>query len=210
MGRTPHLYNAQSRYVRRDQQLPSLQNNGELFAVHPSICLDNSCFNKYIFNVDFVEQPSAHDVFLAVQGLAQQQTAQVSELLKARSGLSAPQFNVLRILRGAEAKAGGEGLTCGEIGERLLAYVPDVTRLLDRLEKQSLICRSRERSDRRVVTSRLTPLGAELLQGLDSRVTELHRAQFAHLSADQLTELLRLLQTAAQHPQTPTFQGEST
>ncbi|WP_164473367.1 MarR family winged helix-turn-helix transcriptional regulator [Deinococcus psychrotolerans] len=155
-----------------------------------------------------VEQSPAHDVFLAVQRLAQQQGAQVSELLKAHGGLSAAQFNVLRILRGAESGEGGEGLTCGEIGERLLAYVPDVTRLLDRLEKQNLIRRSRERADRRVVTSRLTPLGADLLSDLDVRVNNLHHAQFEHLSADQLAALLRLIQTAAQHPQSPPTQGE--
>ncbi|AWN24648.1 MarR family transcriptional regulator [Deinococcus irradiatisoli] len=129
----------------------------------------------------------AHRAFLAVQRLAQHQLTQTANLLKAQ-GLSPAQYNVLRILRGAS-----EALTCGEIAGRLIAHDPDVTRLLDRLEQQGWVSRSRERPDRRVVTSRLTASGRELLVALDQPLGELHRAQFAHLDAGQLGQLLTLL-----------------
>ncbi len=75
----------------------------------------------------------------------------VSQFLKAE-GLSATQYNVLRILRGAP-----DGLTCGEIGARMITRDPDITRLVDRLEKQNLVIRGRENSDRRVVSTRIAP-----------------------------------------------------
>ena len=81
--------------------------------------------------------------------------------------LSATQYNVLRILRGAP-----EGLPCGEIGSRMITRDPDITRLLDRLEKRELISRCRETKDRRMVMARITPeglkghLGRERLRAL--------------------------------------------
>src|SRR5437879_1024551 len=68
--------------------------------------------------------------------------------------LSATQYNVLRILRGA-----AEGLACGEIASRMITRDPDITRLLDRLEKRGLISRRRETKDRRTVMARITPAG---------------------------------------------------
>src|SRR6202042_3480209 len=79
--------------------------------------------------------------------------------------LSATQYNVLRILRGAP-----EGLPCGEVANRMITKDPDITRLLDRLEKRGLISRSREAKDRRTVTARITPAGLKLLGGLDEPV----------------------------------------
>src|SRR5437660_9406904 len=79
--------------------------------------------------------------------------------------LSPTQYNVLRILRGAP-----DGLTCGEIASRMITRDPDVTRLLDRLEKRELISRCRESNDRRTVMARITPEGLRLLAGLDEPV----------------------------------------
>ncbi len=76
--------------------------------------------------------------------------------------LSPTQYNVLRILRGAP-----EGLLCGEIASRMITRDPDITRLLDRLEKRGLISRCREATDRRTVMARITPEGLELLARLD-------------------------------------------
>src|SRR6202171_508703 len=76
--------------------------------------------------------------------------------------LSATQYNVLRILRGAP-----EGLPCGEIANRMITKDPDITRLLDRLEKRGLISRTREVKDRRTVTARITPAGLKLPGSLD-------------------------------------------
>src|SRR5215469_17927126 len=80
-----------------------------------------------------------------------------AQVLKAGE-LSATQYNVLRILRGAEG-----GLTCTEIGNRMITRDPDITRLLDRLEKRTLISRCREVKDRRTVVARITPEGLKLL-----------------------------------------------
>ena len=102
--------------------------------------------------------------------------------------LSATQYNVLRILRGAP-----EGLPCGEIGSRMITRDPDITRLLDRLEKRELISRSRETKDRRMVMARITPEGLKLLARLDAPVQESHRKQLGHLGRERLRALTELL-----------------
>ena len=105
-------------------------------------------------------------------------------------GLSATQYNVLRILRGAPG-----GLACGEIARRMITRDPDVTRLLDRLEKGGLISRCRETKDRRTVVARITPEGLKLLTRLDEPVQETHRKQLGHLGRERLrtfTELSRV------------------
>lgn len=111
-------------------------------------------------------------------------------LLKAAE-LSPTQYNVLRILRGAR-----EGLACGEIAGRMITRDPDITRLLDRMEKRSLISRSRETRDRRTVVTRITPAGLRLLARLDAPVRKLHRKQLGHLGRERLAELAVLLEAA--------------
>lgn len=106
--------------------------------------------------------------------------------------LSANQYNVLRILRGA----GPEGLACGEIAGRMVTRDPDITRLLDRLERRNLVKRSREKDDRRVVTGRITAAGLELLKKLDEPVQQLHRGQLGHMDHKQQEALIRLLEAA--------------
>ena len=105
--------------------------------------------------------------------------------------LSSTQYNVLRILRGAP-----EGLPCGEIASRMITRDPDVTRLLDRLEKRKLISRGREGKDRRTVMSRITPEGLRLLGWLDEPVRTAHRKQLGHLGRERLQALTELLQAA--------------
>ena len=107
-------------------------------------------------------------------------------------GLSASQYNVLRILRGAEA----EGLACREVAERMVTRDPDITRLLDRLEARGLVIRARDQADRRVITVRITPEGLRLLQALEAPVAELPRRQLGHLDEAQLRTLIELLQVA--------------
>lgn len=102
--------------------------------------------------------------------------------------LSAPQYNALRILRGTP-----EGLTCGEIGNRMITRDPDITRLLDRLEKRGLISRSRDTADRRVVLTRITREGLDVLSRLDVPVREVHRRQLGHLGRERLQALIELL-----------------
>ena len=83
--------------------------------------------------------------------------------------ISMSQYNVLRILRGA----GAEGRTCGEIGERMIAREPDVTRLLERMDKAGLIKRTRDSKDRRVVVTRITSSGLKLLDELYPKLREI-------------------------------------
>lgn len=113
----------------------------------------------------------------------------VVEILKPHD-LSPTQYNVLRILRGA----GCEGRKCGEISDRLVTRDPDITRLLDRLAKRGLISRERSEADRRVVFTRITPAGLDLLEELDAPITEAHTRQFANLNAEQLATLSHLLE----------------
>jgi DNA-binding MarR family transcriptional regulator len=113
-----------------------------------------------------------------------------AQLLKTED-LSATQYNVLRILRGSP-----DGLPCGEIANRMITRDPDVTRLLDRLEKRGLIARWRETKDRRMVMARITPSGLDLLARLDEPVQEIHRTQLGHLGKDRLRALAELLASA--------------
>jgi DNA-binding MarR family transcriptional regulator len=105
-----------------------------------------------------------------------------------RHGLTGPQYNVLRILRGA-----GEPLPCQEIASRMINQVPDITRLVDRLEEAGLVERSRTEADRRLVLTRITEPGLCLIARLDEPVLRLHREQLGHLTREELAELNRLL-----------------
>ena len=106
-----------------------------------------------------------------------------------RHRLSQSQFNILRILRGH----GGEGVACQEIGEQMISQVPDITRLVDRLEQSGLAERHRTPRDRRVVLVRITPAGLQLLDHLERPVLEMHDQMLGHLTMGELMELSRLL-----------------
>jgi DNA-binding MarR family transcriptional regulator len=106
--------------------------------------------------------------------------------------LSHSQYNVLRILRGAEP----EGLACREIGERMITRDPDITRLLDRLEARGLLTRSRDQKDRRVITARITSEGRRLLEELDRPIGEIDRQPLQHLGERRLRTLIQLLELA--------------
>jgi DNA-binding MarR family transcriptional regulator len=112
------------------------------------------------------------------------------EVLKAED-LSSTQYNVLRILRGAP-----EGLPCGEIAGRLITRDPDVTRLLDRMEKRGLISRARDSRDRRMVLARITAEGLKLVNRLDEPVQQMHRKLLGHLGKEKLRALRELLAAA--------------
>jgi DNA-binding MarR family transcriptional regulator len=114
----------------------------------------------------------------------------VAQLLKTED-LSPTQYNVLRILRGASG-----GLTCGEIANRMVTRDPDITRLLDRLERRNLVCRSRESKDRRVVLTQISPDGLKLLSRLDIPVRDTHRKLLGHFGPERLRTLSRLLSEA--------------
>jgi DNA-binding MarR family transcriptional regulator len=128
-------------------------------------------------------------LFVALLKTADSLSQQTEQLIKSAT-LTSAQYNVLRILRGAEP----EGLPCRAIGERMISRDPDMTRMLDRMEKRELITRNRETEDRRVVKTRITPEGLKLLKKLDQPVRELHKKQFEHMSAARLKTLSELLE----------------
>lgn len=135
--------------------------------------------------------PCAEEIaFLELLRTTDQLSRGLVPVLKAED-LSATQYNVLRILRGAP-----EGLPCGEIGNRMITRDPDITRLLDRLEKRGLISRCREARDRRTVLTRITPEGLKLLARLDEPVLHAHRDQLGHLGQERLKSLCGLLRDA--------------
>lgn len=105
--------------------------------------------------------------------------------------LSPAPYNVLRILRGSP-----DGLLCGEIATRMVTREPDITRLLDRLEKRGLLHRCREDADRRRVLVRITDDGLALLSQLDGPIQQLHRQQLGQLGPGRLRELTELLERA--------------
>ena len=108
--------------------------------------------------------------------------------------ISMTQYNVLRILRGAEPS----GRTCGEIGERMIAREPDVTRLLERMDKAGLIKRTRASADRRVVVTRITSAGLKLLDELDPKLRELD-GLLKPMGERKIESTLKLLDEIRQH-----------
>ena len=108
--------------------------------------------------------------------------------------ISMTQYNVLRILRGAEP----EGRTCGEIGERMIAREPDVTRLLERMDKAGLIKRTRDSQDRRVVVTRITSGGLKLLDEMEPKLRELDGV-LKPMGERKIETTLKLLDEVREH-----------
>jgi len=108
--------------------------------------------------------------------------------------ISMTQYNVLRILRGAEPT----GRTCGEIGERMIAREPDVTRLLERLDKAGLVKRSRDSQDRRVVVTRITAGGLKLLDEVEPKLRELDGV-LKPMGEHKIEATLKLLDEVREH-----------
>ena len=116
--------------------------------------------------------------------------------------LSATQYNVLRILRGAQP----QGLTCSAIGSRMITVEPDITRLLARLKALKLIRQQRNRQDRRVVWTQISAAGLELLNEMDPVIQQLPQELLGSLNGAELIELIRLLELARkpiEDPRTP-------
>jgi len=130
------------------------------------------------------------EVFLEVLRTGHALVGDLVELLKPH-GLTQPQYNVLRILRGA----GRAGLPTGEVGARMVASrEPDVTRLLMRMEERGLVARERRTDNRRFVTVRITVEGRRVLRSLDAPVAEMHVTQLRHMSRRKLELLAELLE----------------
>lgn len=131
------------------------------------------------------------EAFLGLLRTADQMQASLGEMLKPHD-ISPTQYNALRILRGA----GAEGLACGEIGARMINRDPDITRLLNRLQRRGLVARSRGREDRRVMRARITASGLALLKTLDRPLEIFQRRLLGHLGEQRLQRLIQLLDAA--------------
>jgi DNA-binding MarR family transcriptional regulator len=123
--------------------------------------------------------------------------APFSRLLKGK-GLSEAAYNILRICRGHSMAEGTSphGIPCQTIGDQLVSRLPDVTRLVDRLEEAGLVKRARTPDDRRVVLVGITRKGLAILAELDKPIGDLHKQTLRHMTRPELTELNRLLAKA--------------
>ena len=166
--------------------------------------LDSNRYNEYIQAVAKgiqaeIQQSKPFNNLEDEAAVALQRTAdrlqwRLSEMLKT-FGLSPTQYNALRILRGA----GDQGRSCSEIAERMINHDPDITRLVDRLERRGLVARSREGRDRRVITTRITPAGLDLLATLDGPLEQFGKKLLGPLGEQRLRTLLQILQAIREH-----------
>jgi DNA-binding MarR family transcriptional regulator len=120
---------------------------------------------------------------------------EVAELFK-RHHLSQPLYNVLKVV----ARMGRAGMPSQSIAQYMVARDPDITRLVDRLEKDRLIERERDGQDRRIVRVRVTRSGLEAIEKLDPLIWKLHQQQLGHLNQEKLELLNQLLVEARLKP----------
>ena len=129
------------------------------------------------------------EAYLSVLRTADQLQSAVEAKLK-EFGLTGTQYNALRILRGA----GADGLPCSEIGERMITRDPDITRLLNRLEKGGLASRVRDKKDRRIIYGKITAEGLKLLRQIDAPMEQFGHEMLGHISPAELRKLIDLLE----------------
>jgi DNA-binding MarR family transcriptional regulator len=131
------------------------------------------------------------EAILNLQRTADQFTRVLAEALK-RMDVSPTQYNALRILQGA----GKGGRSCSEIAERMVTHDPDITRLIDRLERRGWVQRIRSDEDRRVVRVRITPKGSKAIADLAPMLSGLERRLLGHFGPERLKLLIDLLEDA--------------
>jgi DNA-binding MarR family transcriptional regulator len=132
-----------------------------------------------------VEEEAALNVMRTAEVMGQWKNAFFKDF-----GLSHTQYNVLRILRGA----GGEGLPCSQLGERMITKDPDVTRLLDRMEARELVLRERSSEDRRVVVTKISRKGLKLLDEIAQPLQAQLKSTLGTISKTKLLDLIELLE----------------
>ncbi len=139
----------------------------------------------------------AHEAMLNVMVTHSWITSALAETM-AEQDLTLAQYNVLRILRGAHP----EPVPCSYIGSRLIDRTPDVTRLLDRLQRVGLIERQRAEHDRRVVEVGITQKGLERLDRLQEPIENVTTRLLGGLAEEDqrhLSSLLERLRAGAEH-----------
>lgn len=131
------------------------------------------------------------EIYLQIRRTAELTNRWLSEVLKVH-GLSTSTLNVLRILRGARPEA----ISSARISERMVARDPDLTRLLDKLEKAGLVQKQRDEKDRRVVKVGITPEGVRVCEAATDDTTVRLKEEFSHMTKKQLDQLADLLELA--------------
>lgn len=147
-------------------------------------------------NVPFTSREQ--EAYLSLLRTADALQSRVEAKLK-EFGLTGTQYNALRILRGA----GPDGIPCSDIAERMITRDPDITRLLDRLQKRGLVERSRGKQDRRVIYGKITAAGLNLLREMDSPLRKFGREILRHVSQANLKLLIDLLEQVRGGASTP-------
>ena len=144
-----------------------------------------------------VAKPSRHfdspqqEVYLNLWRTYDRLRALEDELF-ASQGLTAQQYNALRLLRSAYP---GKVPTL-TLGAKLISRAPDITRLLDKLHERGLVERERPADNRRVVNVGITAAGIALLEELASVVNDCHASQLGHLKPEEMATLVELLRRA--------------
>lgn len=149
--------------------------------------------NKPIRKPEIAESTLEAEIFTAAVQYSDQTLAATNKLLT-QWGMTALQHNALRVLYVHDID--GNGLPSSEIGQKLYTRVPDVTRLLDRLAERGWLVRERDEKNRRVVRTRLTDIGVELVESAHTSLHKLEKERLAHMSEADCVELQRLLQLA--------------
>jgi len=135
-----------------------------------------------------VSEPIEQTTYMLLMKTASRLEAELNRVLRSMD-LTSATFNILRILE----SAGSKGHSCGDISEQLIAEVPDMTRLLDRLERLGYIARERSSVDRRMVRVTISEKGKQSLESLRDTVRDCHVRQLGHLGHGKLSELSTLL-----------------
>jgi DNA-binding MarR family transcriptional regulator len=130
------------------------------------------------------------EILLGLQIAAARVAEPWAKYLKSAADLTSNQYNVLRILRGAHP----DRLACSDIAERMIDRDPDITRLIDRLEKRGMVKRTRIPRDRRVIEVAITSKGLAVVRDLDVQTRRMPRVLLGHLGPAKLRELGRLLE----------------
>lgn len=129
------------------------------------------------------------EAYLNIQRTSDMLTQRFLDVMRPAE-LTETQYNVLRILRGAS----DAGLNCKDIGSRMITREPDITRLLDRLEKRNLITRNRSNEDRRHLNIRITQEGLDLLSSLDQPVRDMVQVSMNGVASERLEALISALE----------------
>jgi DNA-binding MarR family transcriptional regulator len=143
----------------------------------------------------FEAEPIEQSTYALIVRVAARLEAELNRVFRPFD-LTAATYNILLVLQGA----GGSGRSCGDISDQLIAEVPDMTRLLDRLERLGYVARERSSVDRRMVKVTITEKGAAILDGLREPVRDCHIRQLGHLGEAKLSELAGLLRVVLNRP----------